>query len=305
MPWEVLMVFRVLIFSILLSILLKAISGKSSRPRRLVAQYTFSAVLVLGISVWNGFDAFRMLFLVIALIGSANGFAAYCTWRAMAVSQSRSAAFSQAASVLTLPMGWLFLGEAQYLETPLVLAGCSLFLLSWAGLLFPAIRERFAKKIESPTRKRTGFIWWVLGYTVIWAVTIFSMRAYSLKEGISSHTYMLYYYCGALAGTLVVYALSSKEERGPRLTRQAIAYMGLVAALTWTARVLTYMVFEKAPLTVAQPVFQIADFIGPMLVGLFFFGEVRHLRRIEWIALVLGIIAAALLIVGMQQSLNS
>ena len=74
--------------------------------------------------------------------------------------------------------------------------------------------------------------------------------------------------------------------------------MGLIALLTWVSRLLGYRCLEAASVTVVQPLFQAADLIAPLLIGLFVFHERKHMGWLEWTGIFFGIASATLLIVN-------
>ena len=53
-----------------------------------------------------------------------------------------------------------------------------------------------------------------------------------------------------------------------------------------------------APLVAVQPIYLISETVFPVLIGMFGFGERKHLREGEELAFAMGAIGALLVIVG-------
>ena len=184
--WRVLLLFRVLAFDVGLAILLKIVSGKDQRQVRLVTQYVWSVIIVSLSSLYFGLPAVTTSSLLLLVLGALNGLAAYCTWRAMALSQSKNAALSQSSGILALPIAWVLLDEHHLLVQRLVLGGVLLGTVSWA--LFLAAERRQGMMAPIGQRAKTSrLLPWVAVYSLIWAVTAVAMRAYSLRAGCSRH----------------------------------------------------------------------------------------------------------------------
>ena len=180
--WRVLLLFRVLAFDVGLAILLKIVSGKDQRQVRLVTQYVWSVIIVSLSSLYFGLPAVTTSSLLLLVLGALNGLAAYCTWRAMALSQSKNAALSQSSGILALPIAWVLLDEHHLLVQRLVLGGVLLGTVSWA--LFLAAERRQGMMAPIGQRAKTSrLLPWVAVYSLIWAVTAVAMRAYSLRVG--------------------------------------------------------------------------------------------------------------------------
>ncbi len=289
MNWKLLVCMAVLYQYGLVHIAIKRIGAvEGSRTRKLVWQYFFAALLAIATAVIAGRIAINMTTLVVAVIGAANAFACYCHWRAYDISMARTAVMSNLDDLLAMALGYLLLGELRVL-TPLLAAGVILCLVS--AIVFAKIKQ---KKDGAPVR----LIGWVIGYSTIWGVAIFSMRYFSL-QGLSMPTYVVAWYFGAWCGALLTrFVLIGPHEAGPPLTLVQRSKVFLLAGGIWTSLMMSYWIRELLPNTVAQPIQLVAEMCIPVFTAMVFFGEARTMSRKELLVIFGGIIGVILIAIG-------
>lgn len=97
------------------------------------------------------------------------------------------------------------------------------------------------------------------------------------------------WYFGSLLGSLAVYLIAGKKEAGKPLTvRQIVKVIPLSVTIVTSVSML-YWAKTLAPITVLQPIQQVAEMILPTLLGLYLFKEVKHLTRLDKVVFAVGI----------------
>jgi len=292
MKWEFLICIVIIWKYGLVPIAIKKIgAAEGSRTRKLVWQFFFAATLAIITMVAIGQFKLNWSIAVVAGIGAANAFGCYCHWRAYDISMSRTAMFSNLDDLVAIGLGYLVLGELEVL-TPVLAAGVAVSIISAIVLA----RMKCPKNGLS-----AGLIFWVLGYSGIWGVAMFSMRFFSVR-GLSLPTFVAVWYTGAWLGALFTrFAIMGRDEAGPPLTHTQIAKVFLLAIAIWTSLMLAYWLRGLAPITVIQPILLVAEMALPAIIALVFLGEARGMSRREIIAISVGLIGVALVALGFRQ----
>ncbi|OGL83402.1 hypothetical protein A3B32_03495 [Candidatus Uhrbacteria bacterium RIFCSPLOWO2_01_FULL_53_9] len=210
----------------------------------------------------------------IALMGCVNAGAAYCQWRAVEISQSRTAVFTWADDLIAMGLGYAILSEQRYLTPTLVLGvvicvGCAVAM---------AFHKRAGSDEKSSRASPFALLGWVAAYSVIWGVAALVMRIYGLRAT-SIFWFATAWYPGAVLGALVIRYTSSEKEQGEPLTLKGLAGVFVLSTTIWAALALKYWASMLAPITVTQPVFQVSELVFPVLVGLFIFKEHQTLSH--------------------------
>ena len=277
MPWQVPVVLRIIMGHIVGQYLLKRISGLPSRTRRFVLQFFFAAIFGMVLAFATGTPLADARLFPIVVLGAINSFGAYCQWRALAISQSRTALFTWGDDVIAIALAYTLLNEVQFLTLSLV-AGTLVCL--GATVAFPFVLSMV--KSQGARRAHLALVGWVACYSVTYGVTAFAMRAFSL-QGVTLPAFVASWYSGAFLGALVVKAFAGAEEAGAPLTWRGITGTAVVALSIWLSLVLAYWQRQLAPIAVVQPIQQVSEMILPAFVGLYIFKEKREMSRGQWI----------------------
>lgn len=265
---------------------------EGSRTRKLVWQYFFAALLALITAAITGQIHVSWSFTIVAVIGAANAFACYCHWRAYDISMSRTAMLSNFDDLTAIGLGYAVLGELRVL-TPILTAGIVLSVISTT--VFAQVTHRGK---SNGGRSADQLAVWVLGYTLIWGVAMFSMRFFSL-QGLNILTYVVAWYSGAWFGAIFTrFVIIGRDEAGPPLTRVQKAKVSLLAVGIWTSLMLAYYIRTLVPITVVQPIQLVAEMSVPAIIGLTIFGERRSMSRKEIAVIVVGLIGISLVAIG-------
>jgi len=280
MVWQIPLILSITFGYITQPFLIKKVAQLSSRARNLVWQYFFSALLATTTALICGASFGNKQFFVVGIIGAANAFGCYCHWRAVAISLSKTSLFTQADDLTALALGYIILREGKFLN-PLLSIGI-IFCLGAAFIL------SYAKSHSRQGDKHYNIFIWIAAYSIIWGIAMFSMRYFALG-GMSILSFMAAWYEGSFCGACLVFMLSSKKEKGEPLTWQQIPRVIPLAVNIWITLMIVYWVRMLAPITVAQPIWQVSEMILPTIVGLWIFKEFKELHNIERMAMVVGV----------------
>lgn len=291
MNWEFLVCFAFLYQYGLVQIAIKKIGAvKGSRTRKLVWQYSFAASLALITAAIFGQLELSWPVIIVAVIGAANAFACYCHWRAYDISMARTAILSNLDDLFAIGLGYALLGELGLL-TPILTAGIVVSVVS--AMVFIRIKR------QDKSDNRPGqLIGWVLGYSLIWGIALFSMRFFSVK-GLSILTFVFAWYAGAWFGALFTrFVIMERSEAGPPLTHTQRVKVSLLAVAIWISLMFACWMRKLVPITVVQPIQLVAEMSIPTIIALIFFGEARNMSRKEIGVIVGGLIGVALIAIG-------
>ncbi len=292
MSWQFLVCIVFLYQYGLVQIAIKKIGApEGSRTRKLVWQYFLAASLALITAAIAEKIHLSWSFVIVAIIGAANAFACYCHWRAYDISTSRTAMLSNLDDLTAIGLGYAVLGELRVM-TPILTAGIILSVIS------ASVFARIKKDKPNGSSSKDGFAVWVLGYTVIWGIAMFSMRFFSL-QGMNILTYVVAWYFGAWLGALFTrFVIMGHGEAGPALTHVQKGKVLLLAVGIWTSLMLAYLIRTLVPITVVQPIQLVAEMSIPTLIGLTIFGEARSMSRREIAVILTGLVGISLIAIG-------
>ncbi len=279
MPWQVPVVLRIFFAHVVGQYLLKRVSGLPSRTRRLTWQFFFAAIFALLFALATRTPLNHPWLLLIVALGAVNSFGTYCQWRAIAISQSKTALFTWADDLIAMALAYALLSEAKFLTLQLT-SGALLCL--GATLAFPFATSSSAVKKNDARRAQRALIGWVACYSVIWGLAAFAQRAFSLG-GVSLPAFIASWYGGAFFGALGVKAFAGAKESGGALSAKGIAGTAILAFSIWVAMILAYWQRQLAPIAVVQPIQQVSEMMLPAFIGLFVFKEARELNRRQWL----------------------
>ncbi len=282
--WLLPVVLGVLVGYIVQPILNKKMAGAPSRARSLVWQFAFAAIYANVICVATGSFALNTAFGLVFGIGVANAFANYSYWRAIDMSLSKTSLFTQADDLIALGLGYVVLHEYRIIG-PLLGAGLVLLVGSALVFSYEASRRRGANGVAHVR----GIALWIALYSVIWGIAAFSGRYFAFG-GTPLLLYICAWYSGSFVGSLGVFALCPESERGAPISTLQIGRAAVLAATIMTSMSLAYWARSLAPITVTQPLYQLAEMVLPTVVGLWYFKEKQALSRVEKIAIAIALV---------------
>lgn len=288
MTWHVPVAISLIFSYTIAPFLLKKNANLPSRTRRLLWQYIFCAVMACLVGVGTGsplpFTSVNLI--AIGAIGCANAFGAYCQWRAMAISLSKTSLFTYWDDLIAMGMGYSLLSETKFL-TPMLAVG--VIIACGAVIAMPYMRRSKTAADHLARAQWLQLVGWVARYSVIWGVANFVMRYFGLK-GVAIPSFLAAWYSGAFVGALGIRLLSSAEEAGACLAWRDLRLVFTLSCAVVGALALHYWAYGLAPITVLQPIYQVGEMVMPTIVGLVIFKEHKTLARPEKLLFALGLV---------------
>ena len=222
----------------------------------------------------------------IVAVGFGNGLAAYCYYRAIALSLSRTALFAFWDDLLAMGLSYTLLHEGQFLNARLVLGiGVSL----GAVILFTA--HSYPQQAQEPTAERLPMrLYFYAGaYSVLLGLGLFFMR-YLGVQGTALGTFLVNWYGGMVMAALLLVLSGADPAQAPcTLPWRVLPRLGGLSLVALVAMSGAYGAYRLAPQTVVQPLFLVGEMIAPALIGLYVFGERQALDRQERLYFGLGL----------------
>lgn len=283
MPWYVPVLLRIGAAYIAGPLLLKPLVDRYAQATLLLLQFLGClAVALLLAMVWHQ----HQLDWRIVAVGFSNGLAAYCYYKAIALSLSRTALFAFWDDLLAMGLSYTLLHEGQFLNARLVLGiGVSL----GAVLLFTV--HSYSQQAQEPTTKRLPMRLYLYAgaYSVILGLGLFFIR-YLGVQGTALGTFLVNWYGGMVMAALLLVLSGADPAQAPfTLPWRVLPRLGGLSLVALVAMSGAYGAYRLAPQTVVQPLFLVGEMIAPALIGLYVFGERQALDRQERLYFVLGL----------------
>lgn len=285
--WYIPVVLRILVANGLAAWMLKKTVGLHSRTTRLFLQFLFCAVLALLLALSTHSLILNRITLLVVGIGVLNSLAAYCQWRAMDISLSKTSLFTFWDDFIAMGMSYVILGEGRYLN---VGTSIGVVLSSTAVILFTAYNYKktsgsdHAQHASSSTRLPTSFYLYVLSYSVIWGVAMF-MHRYAGVESIRTSSFLFAWYVGSVVGAGAIMVFSRYVARGvlpvKKLSMREVGWLFLLSVTIVTSLALGYLAYQAAPQNIVQPFFLVGEMVLPSIIGLYIFHERKTLDAKE------------------------
>lgn len=291
--WITPVLLHVLIAYGLTAWLIKKAAGMHSRTQRLFLQYVFAALFAAVFAFARGELVINRDVLLLGLVGLFNGFGAYCQWRARDISLSKDSLFTFWDDIIAMSLSFFILGESRFISSG-VAAGMTISLIAVILMVAHSYLKQQAGK-GGNGRTSGAFLGFVGAYSIVWGVAVFAMRFLAVSD-MPIGTFLFGWYGGSLiSATAIMLVYKEKgggekknnlalRERGTMLLWGAGLALGIVVSLA-TA----YWSYQLAPQVVVQPLYLVAEMIVPTLVGLYLFGEHRHLDGNERLFFLMGI----------------
>lgn len=295
MTWQLAVILRVIVAHGLCSYLVKKTAIQRRRTEQFLWRFLFCVLMALLCVVFSGGLKVDKAFFLIVTAGFFNGLAAYASWRAIAISLSRTSLFTFWDDIIAMGLGYLILGEVKFLNLGIMIGA---FLSLVAVVIFAVINYRRSKRSEKNTYDTSKdhlpikFFFFVGMYSVIWGVTTFTTRYWAL-DGVGLPVFGFGWYLGAFFAAILIFLFykdnSRDQQDTTKLSWREIGVTAALAALTFTALILGYIVYGAVPITVLQPIFLSSEMIIPSLIGLFIFHEKKQFENIDWFCFILGL----------------
>lgn len=283
MPWYVPVLLRIGAAYIAGPLLLKPLVDRYAQATLLLLQFLGCLAVALPLAVvWHQ----HQLDWRIVAVGFSNGLAAYCYYKAIALSLSRTALFAFWDDLLAMGLSYTLLHERQFLNARLVLGiGVSL----GAVLLFTV--HSYSQQAQEPTTKRLPMRLYLYAgaYSVILGLGLFFIR-YLGVQGTALGTFLVNWYGGMVMAALLLVLSGADPAQAPfTLPWRVLPRLGGLSLVALVAMSGAYGAYRLAPQTVVQPLFLVGEMIAPALIGLYVFGERQALDRQERLYFVLGL----------------
>lgn len=283
MPWYVPVLLRIGAAYIAGPLLLKPLVDRYAQATLLLLQFLGCLAVALPLAVvWHQ----HQLDWRIVAVGFSNGLAAYCYYKAIALSLSRTALFAFWDDLLAMGLSYTLLHEGQFLNARLVLGiGVSL----GAVILFTV--HSYSQQAQEPTTKRLPMRLYLYAgaYSVILGLGLFFMR-YLGVQGTALGTFLVNWYGGMVMAALLLVLSGADPAQAPfTLPWRVLPRLGGLSLVALVAMSGAYGAYRLAPQTVVQPLFLVGEMIAPALIGLYVFGERQALDRQERLYFVLGL----------------
>jgi hypothetical protein len=283
MPWYVPVLLRIGAAYIAGPLLLKPLVDRYAQATLLLLQFTGCLAVALPLAVvWHQ----HQLDWRIVAVGFSNGLAAYCYYKAIALSLSRTALFAFWDDLLAMGLSYTLLHEGQFLNARLGLGiGVSL----GAVILFTV--HSYYQQAQEPTTKRLPMRLYLYAgaYSVLLGLGLFFMR-YLGVQGTALGTFLVNWYGGIVMAALLLVLSGADPAQAPfTLPWRVLPRLGGLSLVALVAMSGAYGAYRLAPQTVVQPLFLVGEMIAPALIGLYVFGERQALDRQERLYFVLGL----------------
>jgi hypothetical protein len=290
MPWYVPVAVRIVTGYVAVPILLKPLADRYAQAPLLLVQFAgcFALALVLAAALGQASPDWT-----IVAVGGVNGLAAYCYRRAIAISLSRTALFAFWDDLLAMGLSYGLLGEGQFLNLRIILG---IALSVSAVILFTAHNSRKGQAGKDEENRTPMRLYWYAGaYSVILGVGVFFMRYLGVR-GTGLGTFLVNWYGGVvLAAAFLLLCTPAEERAGQAMLPQGdwLRVFGLSCLVLGTMSA-AFWAYRLAPQTVVQPLFLVAEMVGPALVGLYVFAEREALDWQEHLYFAVGLLGGVL-----------
>ncbi len=289
---------RVLTAFILAQYLVKMVAGKDRRTERFLWQYLFTLLIAGTLALFTGAVVFGREFFVIVIIGFVSAGGTLLSWKAIAISQSRTALFTFWDDIIAMGLSYFILHEGRFITLPVGI-GIALSFLSLALFVRYEWVHRVQKK-EGGYAIPLKFYVYVLVYSILYGIAMFGQRFWSFQH-LPILTFALAWYIGACAAAVLI-RLFYKDKGGDQQTKKSFTVLDVLLhfmlALSTYASLVLASVAYLAPQVIVQPIFLVGEMIIPALMGLFIFHERKHFDLTEWFYFAIGFTGALLVASG-------
>ena len=283
MPWYVPVMLRIGAAYIAGPLLLKPLVDQYPQAKLLLIQFAVCFAVALPAAV--AFNQHHLDWRIVA-VGFGNGLAAYCYYKAIALSLSRTSLFAFWDDLLAMGLSYGLLHEGQFLNVRIVLGiGVSV----GAVILFTIHGSQQQAQAQAPERLPKRWYGYAGAYSLLLGGGVFFMR-YLGVQGTRLGTFLVNWYGGVVFAALLLVLTAADPAQAPsRLPRRALPRLFGLSLVALVAMSAAYEAYRLAPQTVVQPLFLVGEMIAPALIGLYVFAERQGLDRQERLYFALGL----------------
>jgi len=255
-------------------------------PQRTLILLQFAGCFVLVLPVALALQQFHLDWRIVA-VGFGNGLAAYCYYKAIAISLSRTALFAFWDDLLAMGLSYMVLHEGQFLNTRMLL-GIGLSIGAVVGFTVHSEHSQSTGE-QASTRTPLRLYLYAGAYSLLLGGSVFFMR-YLGVQGTGLGIFLMNW-CGGIVGAALLLVLLSPDAATAftTLSRKSLARLGGLSLVTLVALSAAFMAYRLAPQTVVQPLFLVGEMVAPALLGLYVFAERNALDRWEYFYFGLGL----------------
>ncbi|MEK7642651.1 MAG: hypothetical protein AAB392_02535 [Patescibacteria group bacterium] len=179
----------------------KYIVGLHSRTQRFFLQYLFCAVMAIIFAIALG--QFSLSPYIVG-IGLLNGLACYCMWKATDISLAKTSLFTFIDDILAMSLSYMILAEGEILNS-WNSTGIGLCVLSVVLFALYAYQRR----------ESLAFFVYTAVYSVLWGVTIFSVR-YAAFNKLPPGQFLSGWYLGSLVAAILIVLFYKDNDESQR-----------------------------------------------------------------------------------------
>ncbi|MBI2644209.1 MAG: hypothetical protein HYW95_01715 [Candidatus Wildermuthbacteria bacterium] len=282
-------------------ILMKSVADELPRAKALAVQFLCAAILGWAIALFMRDIRLERELLIIVGVGFINAFGAFAQWEAIGISLSKTAILYPLSGVLTAALAALFLKEAELYANSWLVGGVLLLFVA-AFLLNLGKKNKKSKEAsdEIPAKKRV--IKWAIAIAAmvaIFGIVQFMMKAFAV-DGIGKVAFISHWYSGAFLGSLGILAIAAlrKQKDQRKFFGEHTWKLPLLATFIFLNLGATYWAFQVAPAGVVAPLFNFAQAVLPIGIGLLIFHERKGLKISHTLGFLLGLMGILAIAIG-------
>jgi hypothetical protein len=284
MSWIVPVLLRITAAYIVFPLLVKPLMD--TYPQRILLLFQFAGCFVLALSVALALQQLHIDWRIVA-VGFGNGLAAYCHFKAIAISLSRTALFAFWDDLLAMGLSYVLLREGQFLNARILL-GIGLSVGAVIGFTVHSAHPQPLGE-QASTRTPLRLYLYAGAYSLLLGGSVFFMR-YLGVHGTGLGTFLVNW-CSGILGAALLLVLTSPEAATAitTLSKRPLVRLGSLSLVTLVALSAAFMAYRLAPQTVVQPLFLVGEMVAPVILGLYVFAERNTLDRWEYLYFGLGL----------------
>lgn len=286
--------------------ILKKVSGMHSRTRRFFLQYCFCVLIAISLGLLEGELAINSRTITVAVIGFFNGMAAFCQWKALDISLSKTSLFTFWDDIIAMGISYVVLNEGEFLNGG-ILAGIILSLSALVGFCVRDYRKtKSTDHGKDAKATKIAFFIYVGAYSVIWGIALFFMRYFAFNK-MPAGAFLPAWYSGALIAAVIILLAYTEQDNGKttfiKTVKEKISFFAWSAAASSAILVslgITYWSYWYAPQIVVQPLYLVGEMIVPAIIGLFAFKERQEYEATDWTLLVISLLGGVLIAISFK-----
>lgn len=291
MSWQTIILLRFITANLFYPVYAKKVADMPSKTWRQFWMYFFAFMFSVLLLAFGQNFVFSLSSLFIVFLGLVNSLAVYCNFRAINFSLSKTSVLLPFSSAVAMALGFIFLNEIKFLNKSLLLG---IFLCFTSAIFF--LKNKMSFSGSSP-RQNTLFIRWVIGLSVFWGIAAFFIRYFAVN-GASMTEFIFCWYAGSFLGSTLLLIPNRQHEKYNKLDHRGIFNIILLALSVWLSFLFAYKANILAPLAVNEPIFIVCEIISPVIIGLFWFKEIKKISLYDIVGLALGLAGGIIIALG-------